>query len=100
MIQWLHRFKKLMEPFVQGLNKTVEINPTFTWQQWELYDTPDSERIAIELNFMLALMFNAGASRRSIEAKMSERMASYSQFGANDTEPRVFLNRILNHLFP
>lgn len=81
------------------LNKSVQINPTFSWTDWELYEGPFSSSTARSLNQHLMDLVNSGNDRRETEDAMHDLMLKLSKSGAYDTEPRDFLERILTEIF-
>ena len=84
---------------MKRLNKRVVIDPRFSWIDWSLYDGPGAVPTAMDLNRKLAELVNNGHDRREVEAEMSELMANRSLMGANDTEPRAFLSKILEEVY-
>lgn len=84
-----------------NLTHITRIAPKFTAAQWDLYDTnPESAALtATTLNSMLEGLVNAGWSRRSVTRAMHYQMAQLASDGANDTEPRAFLERTLNAVY-
>lgn len=83
------------------LNKSVHINPTFAWTDWELYEDAKATNTARLLNELLRDLVNAGCDRDEVERQMLATMESdaFSEVGANDTEPRRFLDRILEEIY-
>lgn len=81
------------------LNMTVQINPSFSWLDWELYDMPGAVGAAAKLNKTLKNAVNQGCRRPVLENTMDLTMSELCKFGASDTEARNFLYRVLNEIF-
>lgn len=81
------------------LNKTVQINPNFSWIDWGLYDMYGCVGVADALNSALRLSVNDGESRTSVEKHMYSYMELHRRNGADDTEAHEFLSQVLDNIF-
>lgn len=82
------------------LNKTIHINPLFSWVDWDLYEGVNrTEAVAFRLNTRLAELVNRGEPRKDVEREMLKLMDFYSSNGAADSEPVALLNRVLDEVF-
>ena len=86
---------------MKRLNKSVRINPQFSWTDWELYDSEGTIRATELLNKLLADLVNAGCDRRETFTAMANTMSSESfrELGAADSEPLRFLEDILDEVY-
>ena len=86
---------------MKRLNKSVRINPQFSWTDWELYDTEGTIRATELLNKLLADLVNAGCDRNEAYTAMYNTMTSqsFSDLGAADSEPLAFLDRVLDEIY-
>jgi hypothetical protein len=84
---------------MNGLNKSVQIDPKFTWRDWQLYDMPDVSIVASDLNMTLKRAVNDGKTKLEVNWIMTKLMSVYRGFGATDSEPMYFLERVLNEIF-
>lgn len=85
---------------IKNLNLTPTIRPSFTPEQWQLYTASvDCTHAARELNETLAEAVNAGNSRSEVQQKMSVVMKKNAYFGACDSEPRWFLEDVLDEIY-
>lgn len=82
------------------LNKSVHINPTFSWVDWDLYEGVNGkEAVAFRMNTRLAELVNRGEPRDRVESEMLKLMDFYSSNGASDSEPVRLLERILDEVY-
>ena len=82
------------------LNKRVHINPTFANDHWQLYSSMSRHKSVIrKLNSTLKKCVNAGMTQTDTHKAMCVLMRDNSKFGASDTEPRVFLEYILDKIY-
>lgn len=81
------------------LIKTTTIRVGFAWTDWELYDKPGVTLIAQKLNTILQAAVNDGGDRRDVAQTMFCEFKRFRDFGADDSEPHRFLERILNDIF-
>lgn len=85
---------------IQNLTKTVQINAKFTAKQWQLFTCSyDCTQAAMELNEALMAAVNAGDARNIVESKVYSVMRKNAYYGAADTEPRWFLNDVLDQIY-
>lgn len=84
---------------MKNLNKTVSIAPTFSWKEWGLYDWTASVGAANKLNDTMILAVSAGISETGFRREMLKAMAEFANLGALDTEPRDFLERVIEEIF-
>lgn len=82
------------------LNKSIHINPSFSWVDWDLYEGVNgTPAVAFNLNTRLAELVNRGEPRAHVEREMLALMEFYSSNGAADTEPRRLLAEVLDEVF-
>jgi hypothetical protein len=93
------------------IQRTFKITVGFTADQWELYRDVEvaafgeagaetyRQCAATALNVALSAAVNNGDSRSEVERKVYQVMRAYSQYGAQDTEPRYLLGQALNQIF-
>jgi len=85
---------------VPRLNKSVHINPTFSWVDWDLYEGVNgTEAVAFRLNQRLAELVNRGEPQDRVVREMYKLMEQNAVNGAFDTEPRILLQRVLEEVF-
>lgn len=68
-------------------------------EAWQLYDQPGMKRVANALSNAFARLVNSGKSREEVRQAMDQLREKYSEFGADDTEPRYTLNDLLTATF-
>lgn len=67
---------------------------------YQLFDDPKSHIAAQELNDAVKRMINKSPARRPSNYRELERvMDKYAYLGANDSEPRRFVERILDYVY-
>ena len=81
----------------------VVIRANFSADQWALYTaTIDKEEVdscANHLNGWLEYYVNAGMHRKMVEENLHEIMRQYKNHGAYDSEPRGFLEVVLDEIY-
>ena len=82
-----------------NLVRTVMVNPTFSWTDWELYDMPRVIEVAERLNRRLKMLVNHDLDRDLIEDEMLDEMDKVKEFGALDSDARRFLKNVLDEIF-
>lgn len=84
-----------------SVKKHIEVD--FTAEQWDLfthkYSYQEVKKVADDLNRCLEQEYNAGKSKMNVAMQVGNMMRSYSKYGANDSEPHWFLERVLNELY-
>ena len=68
-------------------------------EAWQLYDQPGMKRVANALSNAFARLVNSGKSREEVRQSMDQLREKYSEYGADDTEPRYTLNDLLTATF-
>jgi hypothetical protein len=81
------------------IQRVTKISVGFTKQDWKLYDVEYANIAAARLNDTLSAHVNRGAEETAVREAMHRVMADHSEFGANDTEPRAFLEKVLDEIF-
>jgi hypothetical protein len=82
------------------IERKVKIEANFDAEQWELYaNEGDAEEAAQKLNESLNFYVNSGYSRETVYEKMYDSMKKLSGYGACDSEPIWFLNKILGVIY-
>lgn len=82
------------------LGASVKIDPKFTWKEWQLFKMKGSAGVARALNTKLKSLVNSGKySRDDITDQMHTLMSESRKFGAFDSEPRWFLEDILDEVY-
>jgi hypothetical protein len=82
------------------VERKVKIDPSFDAEQWDIYTTmEDAEAVAEQLNKRLKFYVNSGYDKSSVYEKMYETMQKYSGYGACDSEPIWFLNKVLSEIY-
>lgn len=90
------------------VERVVKISAYFTPDQWQLYNDVDVAAfgkdgaaayragVAFELNKTLCDYVNRGETRAAITTAMHSLMRHRAEYGASDTEPRAFLEQVLD----
>lgn len=81
------------------LNKSVQIDPRFSWVDWGLYEVPMSVGAANDLNTLLKELVNSGNTQDQVLETMLSKMEDLRGFGASDTEPMQFLEAVLKEIY-
>lgn len=83
------------------VERVIKIRADFKADDWQLYDSagPTANVIAHGLNQTLEEYVNRGETRAEVTRFMHSQMHHHAEFGANDTEPRAFLERVLDQIF-
>lgn len=84
------------------VRRVIQVRVTFSARQWQLYveDHPTESGLAARtLNDKLTFLVNNGVERGEIYRQMFDLMIQFCAVGANDSEPRAFLTRVLNYIF-
>ena len=84
---------------MRRLIKTIHIKAEFAWTDWDLYEKPGVVVVAQKLNEQLERLVNGDNVRREVEEGMLEFMRDFSVYGANDTEPRAHLQKVLDEIY-
>lgn len=86
---------------MNGLNKVVTIDPQFTAKQWGLYERNDLLfDAAYYLNAQLKNCVNLYKMDKSnVRMHMQLQMNQFAEYGAADSEPMQFLEKILAEIF-
>lgn len=86
---------------MKRLNISVQIDPQFTADDWQLYtSTMDCTDVANQLNTKLKELVNENIKTRGcIEDEMYKLMNKLASFGAADWEPFHFFKQILDKCF-
>jgi len=75
----------------------------FSADQWELFThsfpREEIEGIADQLNLYLTELVNTDHTRRQTEDLMHIKLKSYAIYGAYDSEPLRFLERVLEEIY-
>lgn len=84
--------------------KTVRtVTCDFSADQWELFTSTyargEIQNIADNLNRYLMELVNNGYSRKDSEELMHTKMREFSKWGAYDSEPIRFLERVLDEVY-
>jgi hypothetical protein len=85
--------------------KTVrEVTADFSPDQWELYtnlyDRSEMEYVATKLNEALSNLTSDRTNNKvDVELAMHDVMKIYSKYGALDSEPIRFLERVLDEIY-
>ena len=83
------------------VRKTATVN--YSASHWGLYTVSFSrvviERVADLMNKRFNLAFNQGMSKDELEKSMHSLMSDFSMYGANDTEPRAILNKLIKTVY-
>lgn len=82
------------------LNMSARIQPVFTGDDWGLYTASmDCSEAVNALNFALMFSVNIGGDREQVREHVDATMRQYDSFGSSDTEPRAFLEDVLDEIF-
>jgi hypothetical protein len=83
------------------LNIQTKINPELTAHDWELYsDKPGVKGVAKKINAALRKAVNKKDSTpQTVSMEMRPVLSSFSNFGADDTEPRYHLAMIIRKVY-
>lgn len=85
---------------MRNLTVTKRIKVNFTAEQWDLYTHErDCTNAVRDLNFTLERYFNEGLPKSEVYDKVYEAMKRNSAYGACDSEPIYFLDRVLKELY-
>jgi hypothetical protein len=84
---------------IENLERRCRYTCNFTVDQWDLYQKEGSVQVAGILNTKLAHYLNSGAPRDEVLTRMDALMENWRSYGAWDTEPRAFLNLVLDHCY-
>lgn len=85
---------------MKRLNMSITIDPAFTAEDWQLYTSSmDCVPAANSLNKALKEAVNSGANREDVEKLVNKEMNRLRNFGAIDSEPRWFLEDVLDQIF-
>ena len=79
--------------------RTATITSKFTREDWEIFDMPGVDRVVADLNYQLQYYTGLGFTKEQVRKYMHQDMWEYRDFGAADTEPRVFLEDVLDEIF-
>lgn len=84
--------------------KTVRtVTCDFSADQWDLYTNAFPrgviENVANDLNSYLNELANNGYTKREIEDLMHIKLKSLAEYGAYDSEPLRFLERVLEEIY-
>lgn len=82
---------------------TRKVECDFSAAQWELYvnkfPRKEIENIAIILNNRLKSLTNDRFTKERVRELMVAEMEGYSEYGAYDTEPLAFLDKVLDAIY-
>lgn len=81
------------------VKQTLHVVCSASADQWQLYDKPDRDYAAILLNAAFSGAVNAGKDAHEIRSRMDKVMAEWSHVGANDTEGRDMVERLIEATF-
>lgn len=84
------------------IKKVVQIRAWFTAEEWQLYTSefPVDSRVAAQaLNKELERCVNEGKPLEDTRRFMHSIMRSWGPCGANDSEPRNFLEQVLKQIY-
>ena len=81
------------------IKSNPQIKCTFTQDDWRLIDKEGIESVVLDLNFQLETFVNAGYSKNDVRKLMHQDMATYTGYGTCDSEPRAFLEVVLDEIF-
>ena len=88
---------------MRNLTISKQIKCEFTPEDWALltftFDDAELRPIAQDLNESLEVLFNGGSDKNFVREMMHKELHRYVKYGAFDTEPRMFLEYVLNHLY-
>ena len=79
------------------ITKTIKITVHATAGDWQLYDLPGRDDVAIALNQRFEALVNKGAMRSEVRNGMP--LSGYANLGAADTEVRDFVEDLLDRTF-
>lgn len=91
------------------INTVVTVEAEFTMHDWELYTSMEaSNAVASALNRRLEKEVSKASLETScrveriamVRREMHQLMSQYRSYGALDTEPVNFLERVLEEIFP
>ena len=80
------------------IKRTVTL--TMTADDWELYDTPNRDDVARDLNLRIASAINKAKSADEASSLSEKILRQWSDAGAYDSEPMYHLERIMSLAFP
>lgn len=81
------------------IKRVIKIKAWFSAKDWCLYDVEYANVAAKDLNQTLEEYVNRGESKEAIYMVMHSLMRHHAERGANDTEPRAFLDRVLAEIY-
>jgi len=81
------------------VKNTPQITCSFTRDDWEFFDIEGVDQVVSDLNFQLETFVNAGYSKKQVRRYMHNDMATYTGYGARDSEPMAFLDEVLDEIF-
>ena len=88
---------------VRNLSVTKFIKCNFDAEQWDLYthsfDEQEISLIAMDLNRLLEHKVNTGCDKGNTYNDMFALMKKYSKYGALDSEPLWFLEKVLEEVY-
>ena len=87
-----------------NLEVTRKITVDFTAEQWGLYTHSfpyrETANIARDLNESLEILFNdVNNSKAYVLMQMMNELKRFRKYGAADSEPMYFLERVVNELY-
>ena len=82
------------------VTRIVRVKVSFTAEQWQLYTASmPCGSAATTLNIELNQYVNNGFTRAEVRTRMHVEMSRLRKTGAFDTEPRAFLETVLDEIF-
>jgi|688.fasta_scaffold44857_9 hypothetical protein len=88
---------------MRNLTITKKIKCEFTPNQWELltnkFDDSELRHVVNDLNEGLEVLFNSGESKAFTLGVMMGELKKFKQYGAYDSEPMYFLERVVNEIY-
>lgn len=92
--------RKLMETIENLEDSLGRVDVNLTADQWGLFThSMDCTEAADALNRAVEDNVNLGFDREEVEEEVYKVMNTYSDYGANDTEPRTVLTNIIDELY-
>lgn len=97
----MNNVAKVLHPRLE-VKRVIQIHVEFSAEDWDLYSDEShlyASVIAGGLNRQLEEYVNRGEARSEVTRLMHSLMHAMREEGAYDTEPRAFLERILDQIY-
>lgn len=83
-----------------NLKRTIQIDPEFDWEYWQLYDMPGSNFVAAVLDKALKDSVNfPGSTYESAFEAVNKMRNKFAKYGAADTDVREVLQSLLEEIY-